>query len=188
MDIIKTFKDCDALLEGHFILSSGLHSNKYLQCAKVLQYPDIASIIGEEIAEHFATMPLDVIVGPAMGGVIIAQEVGRALSVCTIFSERENGKMTLRRGFEVQPGEKAVVVEDVITTGGSAKEVVEMLKGRGVEVVAVASIIDRSGGAADFGVPFYSLAKIDVETYEPENCPMCKSGDEAIKPGSRGLK
>ena len=188
MDIIKTFKDCNALLEGHFILSSGLHSNKYLQCAKVLQYPDIASIIGEEIAENFATTQVDLIVGPAMGGVIIAQEVGRALSVRTIFSERENGEMTLRRGFEVQPGEKAIVVEDVITTGGSAKEVVEMLKSRGVEVIGVASIIDRSGGAADFDVPFFSLAKIDVETYKPEECPMCASGDKAIKPGSRGLK
>jgi len=153
-----------------------------------LQYPDIASIIGEEIAENFATTQVDVIVGPAMGGVIIAQEVGRALSTRTIFSERENGKMTFRRGFEVKPGEKAIVVEDVITTGGSAKEVAEMLKSRGVEVIAVASIIDRSNGTADFGVPFHSLAKVKVETYKPEECPMCESGDEAVKPGSRGLK
>ncbi len=188
MDIIKVFKECNALLEGHFILSSGLHSNKYLQCAKVLQYPDIASIIGEEIAENFATTQVDIIVGPAMGGVIIAQEVGRALSTRTIFSERENGEMTFRRGFEVKPGEKAIVVEDVITTGGSAKEVAEMLKSRGVEVIAVASIIDCSNGTADFGVPFHSLAKVEVETYKPEECPMCKSGDEAVKPGSRGLK
>ena len=188
MEIIKVFKECNALLEGHFILSSGLHSNKYLQCAKVLQYPDIASIIGEEIAENFATTQVDLIVGPAMGGVIIAQEVGRALSTRTIFSERENGKMTFRRGFEVKPGEKAIVVEDVITTGGSAKEVVEMLKSRGVEVIAVASIIDRSNGTADFDVPFHSLAKVEVETYKPEECPMCKEGDEAVKPGSRGLK
>jgi len=188
MEIIKVFKECNALLEGHFILSSGLHSNKYLQCAKVLQYPDIASIIGEEIAETFATTPVDLIVGPAMGGIIIAQEVGRALSTRTIFSERENGKMTFRRGFEVKPGEQAIVVEDVITTGGSAKEVVDMLTERGVVVIAVASIIDRSGGAADFGIPFHSLAKVEVETHKPEGCPMCKAGDEAVKPGSRGLK
>ncbi len=188
MEIIKVFKECNALLEGHFILSSGLHSNKYLQCAKVLQYPDIASIIGEEIAENFATTQVDLIVGPAMGGIIIAQEVGRALSTRTIFSERENGKMTFRRGFEVKAGEKAIVVEDVITTGGSAKEVVEMLKSHGVEVIAVASIIDRSNGTADFGVPFHSLEKVEVETYKPEECPMCKEGDEAVKPGSRGLR
>ncbi len=188
MEIIKVFKECNALLEGHFILSSGLHSNKYLQCAKVLQYPDIASIIGEEIAENFATTQVDLIVGPAMGGIVIAQEVGRALSTRTIFSERENGKMTFRRGFEVKPGEKAIVVEDVITTGGSAKEVVEMLKSHGVEVIAVASIIDRSNGEADFGIPFHSLTKVEVKTYKPEECPMCKEGDEAVKPGSRGLK
>ena len=188
MEIIKVFKECNALLEGHFILSSGLHSNKYLQCAKVLQYPDIASIIGEEIAENFATTQVDLIVGPAMGGIIIAQEVGRALSTRTIFSERENGKMTFRRGFEVNQGEKAIVVEDVITTGGSAKEVVEMLNELGVEVIAVASIIDRSNGSADFGVPFHSLAKIEVETYNTEECPLCIEGDKAVKPGSRGLK
>lgn len=187
MDILKTFTDCGALLEGHFILSSGLHSNRYLQCAKVLQYPDIASMLGEEIAETFSTTPIDLIVGPAMGGVIIAHEVGRALSTRTIFSERDNGKMTLRRGFKVETGEKAIVVEDVITTGGSAKEVVEMLVGKGVDVVAVASIIDRSGGAADFGVPFHPLAKIDVETYKPEECPLCASGSQAEKPGSRDL-
>ncbi len=187
MNIIKTFLDCEALLEGHFLLSSGLHSNKYLQCAKVLQYPEIAGELGKFIADKFADAEIDLIVGPAMGGVIIAQEVGRAMNKRTIFSERENGKMTLRRGFEISEGEKILIVEDVITTGGSAKEVGEMLTACGANVVGYGSIIDRSGGEANFPAPFKALEKVEVETYEPETCPMCSEGTKAIKPGSRGM-
>jgi len=187
MNIIETFLNCEALLEGHFLLSSGLHSNRYLQCAKVLQYPEISGKLGELIAEKFSDTEIDVVVGPAMGGVIIAQEVGRALNKKTIFSERENGKMTLRRGFEITKGEKILIVEDVITTGGSAKEVGEMLAERGANVVGYASIIDRSAGKANFPAPFRALEKVEVETFDPETCPLCSAGTKAIKPGSRGI-
>ncbi len=187
MNLIQTFLDCEALLEGHFLLSSGLHSNRYLQCAKVLQYPEIAGKLGKLIAEKFNDTEIDLVVGPAMGGIVIAQEVGHALNKRTIFSERENGKMTLRRGFEISEGEKILVVEDVITTGGSAKEVGEMLTAGGANVVGFGSIIDRSGGAADFPAPFRSLEKVEVETFEPETCPLCAAGTKAIKPGSREM-
>ena len=188
MDIIKTFIECEALLEGHFILSSGLHSNRYLQCAKVLQYPLLAEQLGALLAEKFRNEAPQVIVGPAMGGIIIAQEVGRALKTRTIFSEREKGLMTLRRGFSIGRGERVLVVEDVITTGGSAKEVAEMLKERGAEVVGLGSIIDRSGGKAEFPAPFRSLAAVAVETYDPADCPMCAEGTVAEKPGSKTIQ
>jgi len=185
MNIIQTFLDCSALLEGHFVLSSGLHSNRYLQCAKVLQYPEIASQLGALLAAKFNDIAIDVVVGPAMGGIVIGQEVGRALNVRTIFTERENGKMTLRRGFEVANGEKILIVEDVITTGGSACEVGEMLAGRGAVISGFGAIIDRSGGAAEFPAIFRTLEKVDVETYSPDICPMCAAGTTAVKPGSR---
>ena len=185
MNIIQTFLDCDALLEGHFVLSSGLHSNRYLQCAKVLQYPEVAGQLGRLLAEKFSDLDIDLVVGPAMGGIVIGQEVGRALNIRTIFTERENGKMTLRRGFEVEKGEKVLIVEDVITTGGSAREVGEMLAERGAVVVGFGAIIDRSGGEADFPVAFRTLENVDVETYSPDVCPMCAAGNPAVKPGSR---
>ncbi len=188
MNILDAFTQCGALLEGHFILSSGLHSNRYLQCAKVLQYPDLAEAIGAGIAALFEDITMDVVVGPAMGGVIIAQEVGRAAHVRAIFAEREQGTMTLRRGFSVAAGEKAVVVEDVVTTGGSAREVVAMLKARGVDVVGIGAIIDRAAQAAEFGVPFRALGKVEVATYQPQECPLCKAGVPVTKPGSRGLR
>jgi len=188
MNILDAFTQCGALLEGHFVLSSGLHSNRYLQCAKVLQYPDLAEAIGAGIAELFKDIAIDVVVGPAMGGVIIAQEVGRAAHVRAIFAERENGVMTLRRGFSVAEGEKALVVEDVVTTGGSAREVAEMLQARGVRVVGIGAIMDRTTTATDFGVPFRALGKVDVATYQPEECPLCKANVPVTKPGSRGLR
>lgn len=188
MNILDAFLQCGALLEGHFVLSSGLHSNRYLQCAKVLQYPDLAEAIGAGIAELFKDIKMDVVVGPAMGGVIIAQEVGRAAHVRAIFAEREQGVMTLRRGFSVEPGERAVVVEDVVTTGGSAREVADMLRARGATVVGIGAIIDRTTSAADFGVPFRALGKVEVATYKPEDCPLCKANVPVTKPGSRGLR
>jgi orotate phosphoribosyltransferase len=185
MNITQTFLDCDALLEGHFVLSSGLHSDKYLQCAKVLQYPKIAAQLGELLAAQFNRDEIDVVVGPAMGGIIIAQEVGRALDTRTIFTERESGKMTLRRGFEIEKGEKVLIVEDVITTGGSACEVAEMLRDRGAEIIGFGAIIDRSGGSTEFPAPFKALEKVEVATYQPDACPMCAEGTPAVKPGSR---
>lgn len=175
--------------EGHFLLSSGKHSNRYLQCAQILQYPDDAAKLGAAIATKAKQMGAEVVVSPALGGVIIGHEVARALKVRFIFAERENGKMTLRRGFTLAEGEKVFVVEDVITTGGSAKEVVEACRAAGADVVGVGSIIDRSGSSKNvFDVPFLPLTKVDVESWDAADCPLCKEGaSPAIKPGSRNI-
>lgn len=179
------------MLRGHFRLTSGLHSPEYLQCAKVLQYPEHAAFMGRNLAESLARIRPDrkiaFVASPAIGGLIIGHEVARALGVRFIFTERDaaSGKMTLRRGFSVEPGETAVIVEDVITTGGSTREVLELLVSSGVEVLGAGSIIDRSGGQADVGVPRVSLATLRVTAYPPEHCPLCRSGIPVIKPGSR---
>ncbi len=175
--------------EGHFLLSSGRHSNRYLQCAQILQYPDDAYKLGAAIAAKAKQLNAETVVSPALGGVIIGYEVARALKTRFIFAERENGKMTLRRGFTLAEGEKVFVVEDVITTGGSAKEVVEVCRAAGAEVVGVGSIIDRSGSSKNvFDVPFMPLTKIDVENWDEVDCPLCKEGKtQAIKPGSRNI-
>jgi len=188
-------KQMDEILEktgvlqtGHFLLTSGKHSNKYMQCAKIFQHPDISAQLSKDLSEKFDGYDIDIVIGPAVGGIILAYEVARQMEVRALFAERENGKMTLRRGFEIKPGSRVLVVEDVITTGGSVKEVIELVRAVGGEVVGVASVVDRSGGKALFDVPFKSAMKIDIETYEPEACPLCKAGSEAIKPGSRNLK
>ncbi len=177
------------LKEGHFLLSSGRHSNQYLQCALALQYPEHASMLGKAIVEKsFKNTKIDVVVAPALGGIIIGYEVARALGVRSIFAERENGKMTLRRGFSVEPGEKVLVVEDVITTGGSAKEVIELMKTMQVELVGAASIIDRSNGSAMFDIPFFPLLPMEVESWQADQCPLCKEGAIPLrKPGSRSF-
>lgn len=184
-DVLELFEKNDALLKGHFKLSSGLHSEKYLQCALVLQYPDISEKMAKALAAKFAGTEIDCVVGPALGGVTFAYEVARALGVRGIFTERDEGKMALRRGFSIGQGEKILVVEDVVTTGLSTKEVMDVVKARGGVVVGVASIIDRSDVQPDYGVPFESLAKVKVQTYKPEECPLCKAGSTAVKPGSR---
>lgn len=184
-EVLKIFEESGALLKGHFRLTSGKHSNQYMQCAKVLQYPQHAARLGEELAQAWRDQEIDVVIGPAMGGILVAHEVGRALGTKVLFTERENGVMTLRRGFELNPGEKVLVVEDVITTGGSVKEVLEVVRKLGAEPVGVGVIVDRSGGKADFGLPHVSLLKIQIETFEPEDCPLCAEGIPAIKPGSR---
>ncbi len=186
--ILEHFKETDALLEGHFILSSGLHSPKYLQCALALQYPFDAAKFGKAIAEHFTDAEIETVASPAIGGLIIGYEVAKALNVRFIWTERENGVMTLRRGFSVKENEKILVVEDVITTGGSTRECIEALESRGAKVGGAASIIDRSNGRADVGVKRIALASLDVPTYETKDCPMCEHGDEAVKPGSRTTK
>ncbi|HNU79240.1 MAG TPA: orotate phosphoribosyltransferase [Bacillota bacterium] len=175
------------LLTGHFQLTSGKHSNKYLQCAKVFQHPDISAEISKDLAEKYDGYDIDIVIGPAVGGIILAYEVARQLEVRALFAERENGIMTLRRGFEIQRGSKVLVVEDVITTGGSVKEVIDVVRSAGGEVVGVAAVVDRSGGKAIFDVPFKSAIKIDIEVFEPGDCPMCKSGSKAVKPGSRNI-
>src|ERR687884_465467 len=184
-EVIERFKRTGALLEGHFILSSGLHSPKYLQCALLLQHPSEAIAFGEALASHFEGQGIETVASPAIGGIVIGYEVARQLGARFIWAEREAGEMTLRRGFTVRPGEKILVVEDVITTGGSTRETVETLRGAGALVVAAASIIDRSSGRADAGVPRIALATLDVPSVAPSACELCARGEQAIKPGSR---
>lgn len=187
-EVLATFAESGALLEGHFLLSSGLHSPKYLQCALVLQHPALAERLSTELAHRLAEMAhgrIDVVVAPALGGVIVGYEVARALGVRALFTERQDGLMTLRRGFSIEPDERCVVVEDVITTGGSTREVMNVIKSLGGEVAAVGSLIDRSGGSVDLGVPRRSLAVLEVPTWSQPECPLCASGSVAIKPGSR---
>jgi len=184
-EILGLFEKSGALLKGHFKLSSGLHSEKYLQCALILQYPDIAERLSKALANKFSAEKIDVVIGPALGGVTLAYEAARALGVRGLFTERQNGKMVLRRGFSISRGEKVLVVEDVVTTGGSTKEVIDLVKSFGADVVGVGSIIDRSGAGIDFGAPFRSLAKVNVETFEEKDCLLCKKSIPVTKPGSR---
>jgi orotate phosphoribosyltransferase len=183
--VIDEFKKTGALLEGHFQLSSGSHSTVYLQCALVLQFPEKAETFGRAIAEKFASAGIQLVASPAIGGIVIGHEVARALGARFVWTEREGGEMTLRRGFTVSRGERTLVVEDVITTGGSTRETIEALKRGGADVAAAASIIDRSGGAAEVGVPLVALATLRVASVEPESCNACKLGEPAVKPGSR---
>lgn len=187
---MAAFFDTGAYLRGHFRLTSGLHSPEYLQCALVLQYSKHAEHFGRLLAAEFRrlepTLNAGIVAAPAIGGLIIGHEVARALGARFIFTERDaEGKMTLRRGFSVEPGEAAVVVEDVVTTGGSTREVVEILKEAGARVIGAGSIIDRSGGTAEVGVPRVSLKTLQVVAYQPDDCPLCRAGEPVIKPGSR---
>ena len=183
--ILEHFKETNALLEGHFILSSGLHSPKYLQCALALQYPADAAKFGRAIAEQFLDENIETVASPAIGGLVIGYAVAQSLNVRFIWTERENGAMTLRRGFSVKDNERILVVEDVITTGGSTRECIEALESRGAKTIGAASIIDRSNGAADVGVKRIALAVLEVPSYKPEECPLCAEGSIAYKPGSR---
>jgi orotate phosphoribosyltransferase len=187
--VLQIFEDTGAYLRGHFRLTSGLHSNEYLQCAKVLQYPEHAEMLGRQLAAALKALAPgrkpDVVIAPAMGGLIIGHEVARALGVRFIFTERDAGKMTLRRGFALQAGEAAVVVEDVVTTGGSSREVIDIARQAGATVAGAGSIIDRSGGKVDLGVPRASLATLEVIAYPPEDCPLCRENVPITKPGSR---
>jgi len=183
--VIDQFRTTGALLEGHFQLSSGLHSSVYLQCALVLQFPDKAEAFGRAIADAYRGQGIQLVASPAIGGIVIGHEVARALGARFVWIEREAGEMTLRRGFTVSPGEKTLVVEDVITTGGSTRDTIEALRRAGAEVVGAASIIDRSAGTADVGVPLTSLASLRVLSVEASDCDACKLGEPAVKPGSR---
>jgi len=187
-DILKIFKDSGALLEGHFILTSGLHSDTYFQCAKVFQYPRHAETLCRETADHFRGYRIDVVVSPAVGGIVFGQEIARLLDTRAVFTERVEGRMTLRRGFTISSGERVLVAEDVTTTGGSVKEVIDLVRECGGEVLAVTAVVDRSGGRAQFGVPYFSLFQMSVVNHPPDDCPMCRAGGQAVKPGSRGIK
>lgn len=187
--VVETLKEVGALLEGHFLLSSGRHSNRYCQCAKLLQHPDkaekVLSIVKEKLEKD--NIECDLVVGPAMGGVVVAYELGRQLGKPAIFTERENGEMTLRRGFTIEKGQRVIITEDVVTTGKSFKEATRVIEEQGGIVVAVICIVDRTTSkVTDY--PMYSSVKLEIESYEPENCPLCKEGIPYIKPGSRNIK
>ncbi len=175
-----------AYLTGHFKLTSGRHSDHYMQAAQMLQYPDCTEKLAKHLAECFEKAGAEVVIGPAMGGILVSYEVARQLGVPSIFAERENGDMILRRNFKIQPGQKVLVVEDVITTGGSVQEVIDLVKANGGEVVGVGVLVDRSNGKVKFEAPLHSVLQLDIQSWEAEDCPLCKAGmGEAYKPGSR---
>lgn len=187
-EALDVFRKSGALLEGHFILTSGAHSSNYFQCAKVLQHPNWAQILCAEIAMHFKDYKIHAVAAPAVGGIIVAHEVARTLNARCVFSERESGVMSFRRGFEIKRDENVLVVEDVVTTGGSLKEVIQLCRNANANVVGVGFLVDRSNGKVEFGVPKYSLVSVDVVKYDPQECPLCKEGTlPAVKPGSRAL-
>jgi orotate phosphoribosyltransferase len=183
--VLALFRSSGALLEGHFRLSSGLHSDHYLQCALVLQHPPHAETLGRALADRLRPLGPTVVLSPALGGLIIGHEVARALGVRAIFAERQEGAMTLRRGFSLAPTDRIVVIEDVVTTGGSTRETMKVADGTGAVVSGAGAIVDRSGGAATLGVPFHALARLEVPTYAPDACPLCAAGTPVVKPGSR---
>jgi orotate phosphoribosyltransferase len=183
--LLDLFRKSGALLEGHFRLSSGLHSSGYLQCALVLQHPAHAEALGQAIGERTRELRATVVLSPALGGVVIGQEVGRALGIRAIFAERQDGALTLRRGFILAENDRVLVIEDVFTTGGSTRETIQVARAAGGQVVGAASIVDRSGGTLAFDVPAHSLLEVSLPTYEPERCPLCAQGLPVTKPGSR---
>jgi orotate phosphoribosyltransferase len=186
--LLTTFRETGALLDGHFQLTSGLHSSRYLQCALVLQHPVHAEFVGRALAAKFSDERVDTVIAPAIGGIIVAHETARAIGVRAIFTERDEGVMTLRRGFSVQPGERVLVVEDVVTTGGSTRDTIEAVIEAGGAVVGAGSLVDRSGGSVDVGVRRHALLTLVVPSYDPSVCPLCKQGVPSSKLGSRGLK
>ncbi len=185
--VLSIFDSTGALQHGHFRLTSGLHSPEYFQCAKVLQYPQYNELLCGEIARHFFDWKVDLVVAPAIGGIMVGQEVARQMRVRGIFAEREDKNMSLRRGFEVKAGERVLVCEDVVTTGGSVQEVVDLVKNAGGVVVGVGSIVDRSRAPVNFGAQLFSILKMEVPVYQPEACPLCKDGVPIVKPGSRKI-
>lgn len=191
-EILSHFRETNALLEGHFLLSSGLHSDRYLQCAKVLMYPDRAAALcralADKVSETLGENAVDIVVAPAMGGIIVGYELARQLAVPGIFTEREDGEFTLRRGFQLTPGARVIMSEDIVTTGKSSRECIAAILAAGGEVVAATCLIDRSNGSADVGVPLISLLQMEVKTYEPDKLPPELAATPAVKPGSRNLK
>lgn len=187
VDVVDILKKSDALLEGHFLLSSGKHSNRYIQCAKVLRFPQYAQAVLSTVVDQIKDLEIDLVVGPAMGGVIVSYELGRQLNKETVFTERKDGVMELRRGFEVKPGAKIIIAEDVVTTGKSTIETKKALEALGGEVIGVACIANRTND--DIGMPIYSAIKLDIQVHDADECPLCKEGNlELVKPGSREFK
>jgi orotate phosphoribosyltransferase len=186
--VLDLFRRSGALLEGHFRLSSGLHSDRYFQSALVLQYPEFAGALGEALGGRVAHLQATAILSPALGGIVIGQEVGRALGVRAMFAERVDGKLTLRRGFTLSPADRVVVVEDVVTTGGSTRETIDVANAAGATVSGAAALVDRGGDSAHVPVPLFSLVQMLVPTHEPESCPLCAKGIPVTKPGSRAAR
>ncbi len=184
-EILEVMKKNGVLFEGHFRLSSGRHAARYLQCAQLLQYPHVAGPLCEQLAQKFAANKINIVIGPATGAIILAYEVARALGAKALFTERDNGEMTLRRGFTIDSKDNVLVVEDIITTGGSTREVMKVVQDCGANIVGVGAIADRSGGKVDLGVPIQALVTIEIPNYLPEECPLCKEGIPIVKPGSR---
>jgi len=187
--VLEILKEAGVLLEGHFLLTSGRHSNKYLQCAKIFQNAKYSEELCEDLAKLYKDSGVDVVIGPAIGAILISYEVSRHLGTPNIFAERDAaGVMALRRSFEITKGQKVLVVEDVVTTGGSVREVIALVKEAGGVVIGVGSIVDRTGGKVDFGVPFKAVLSVEVESFEPDKCPICANGIPVVKPGSRNIK
>ncbi len=184
---IKIFKESNALLDGHFRLTSGLHSPQYFQCAKVLQYPEYTEQLAKVIVDYYQNQNIECVISPAVGGIVIGQEVARLLGCRHIFAERENNEMTLRRGFEFKKGERILAVEDVVTTGGSIKEVIKLAQNNDAIVIGAGFIVDRSAGKTTFDVPHFSVMQMDVIVYNPDECPLCKKDIPVVKPGSRKI-
>jgi orotate phosphoribosyltransferase len=186
-EILEIFEKTGALFNGHFLLTSGRHSDVYFQCAKVLQYPEYIEKLCSIIADEFCDQKIDTVIAPAIGGLVVGQEVARQLNRRFIFAEREDKKLTLRRGFSIKEGDKVLVCEDVVTTGGSVFEVIDIVKNSNAEVAGIGFIVDRSNGKVDFGSTQLSTVKLDVKSYLPEDCPLCEKGIELVKPGSRKI-
>lgn len=187
-EILKIFRDCGAILHGHFRLSSGKHSDTYFEKFQILQYPQHVQGLCSELANRFRAEPVDVVAGPTTGGVIIAYEVARQRGTRAIYAEREGNKRVLRRGFTLSPGERVLVVDDILTTGGSVREVLEMLEPYGVQIVGVGILVDRTGGQAQLGTRLEALLRLNVEAWQPEECPLCRRGEPITEPGSRFLQ
>jgi orotate phosphoribosyltransferase len=184
--IQQVLQDSGSLLEGHFLLTSGRHSDKYIEKIRIIHDPEKVEAVGAALAARLEEYDPDVVIGPAMGGIVLAYETARRLGKKFAFTQREEGRMVIRPGFRLEPGTRAIVIEDIVTTGGSVFEVLEVLKSIGVETLAVGVIVDRSGGKVDFGVPMLPLLSVDIETWTPEECPLCKLGIDLTKPGSSG--
>lgn len=184
--ILTLMEELDALHNGHFLLSSGLHSDRYFQCARLLQFPDLAREVGAAMGQFFTETAHDLVVSPAMGGILIGHEVARALGRRFVFTERKDGQMMIRRGFSLEKGEKVIIAEDVVTRGTSLLEVIEVVEKAGGRVAGLTSIIDRTGGDVELPLPLHALAKVQVQTWQAGDCPLCAEGRELVKPGSRG--
>lgn len=188
-EIIEMLKEAGVLLEGHFLLTSGRHSDKYMQCAKIFQDAKYSVPLCAELVKQYKDDNIEVVIGPAIGAIQMSYEVGKQLGVRNIFAERDgDGVMTLRRGFTIEPGQRVLIVEDVVTTGGSVKEVMELVKESSGVIAGIGSIVDRTGGKIDFGVPYKSAFSMDIVSYEADECPICKTGAPLVKPGSRKVK